>query len=499
MAEEKKKLGYQILICLIETWPFKKGDDPLKAPDTTNMFTEVVNVEIEETYRKLICGASVKFPRGTILHRTLTPTNGWVYDRNTTASMGPDGVITETKNAAPEIQNEAGEWVRVEGAKLAEITDFKVGDRIRISLGYTEDPDIVALTSYNSEGNSIYTNATCLQTYRNHLKVMFEGYITKVSLDTPIELECENLASPLKAISCNKRVGKTTDTVNTFLDDSEGCLNLLEGTGIKLYPKTKASNISLGRIDLSENLVLADVFDQWAKRKVYSFIRFEGDTPYIAVGRPYFSNLEGSNNDSLLTVGEIESSIPTIHFDWDVAKNDLKLMNTDIRFVAVEAQCLEQAEGRDKFYKIVVIRNPDYDPNNPDSKEYRTVNEVKITKKGLKLGKKVQTNNSDKVDLNKYTVIPYMSRKIDCPHDELLEEAIKYLEAYNPNGIEGSLTLFGDLYLTAGRKVELVDNIHSAKNGFYFVDEVKTEFGIRGFRQTIKLPYCISRANEQQK
>lgn len=494
MVPVDDRSDYRILICLIEIWPFSEGDDPLKEPDSPTLFAEVEHIEIEETYRKLICGASVKFPRGTILHRTLTTKNGYIYDRNTTAVLNKDGVITETKNVTPKIKNDAGEWVDVEGAKLAEIDDFKIGDRIRISLGYTTKPEVAAWASYNAEGQSIYTDKETLKNYKKELKVMFNGYITKVSLDTPIELECENLASALKMITCPKRKGKATDTVATFLDESSGCLNLLKNSGIKLYPKTKASNINLGKIDLTEDLVLADLFDIWAKRKVYSFIRFEGDTPYIAVGRSYFSNAE---NDSILKLGEPNSDVPVIYFDWNVAKNDLTLMSTDKKFVAVEAQCLEQAEGRDKFYKITVIRNPKYDPNDPNSKEFRTLNEIKITKKGLKLGKKVQTDSKDTVDLKKYTVIPYMSKKVDCPHDELVAEAIKYLESYNPNGIDGSLVLFGDLNLTAGIKVRLVDDIHSGKNGYYFVDEVKTTFGVDGFRQTIKLPYCIQRDNEQ--
>lgn len=185
MVEVSDRTDYRILICLIEIWAFNEGDDPLKEPESPKLFAEVEQIEIEETYRKLICGASVKFPRGTILHRTLTPANGWIYDKNTTATLGADGVITEFKNTTPQIKDENGEWVPVEGAKLAEIEDFKKGDRIRISLGYTKDPEIVALTSYNADGKSIYTDSSLLQKYRKELKVMFNGYITKVS---PIRL-----------------------------------------------------------------------------------------------------------------------------------------------------------------------------------------------------------------------------------------------------------------------------------------------------------------------
>lgn len=84
MVPVDDRSDYRILICLIEIWPFQEGDDPMKELDSPTLFAEVEHIEIEETYRKLICGASVKFPRGTILHRTLTPQNGYIYDKVTT-------------------------------------------------------------------------------------------------------------------------------------------------------------------------------------------------------------------------------------------------------------------------------------------------------------------------------------------------------------------------------------------------------------------------------
>lgn len=61
------------------------------------------------------------------------------------------------------------------------------------------------------------------------------------------------------------------------------------------------------------------------------------------------------------------------------------------------------------------------------------------------------------------------------------------------NGIEGTLTLFGDLHLKTATKVELVDNRYPGKNGYYLVEEVYTTFGNKGYRQRIKMPYCIKR------
>ena len=66
------------------------------------------------------------------------------------------------------------------------------------------------------------------------------------------------------------------------------------------------------------------------------------------------------------------------------------------------------------------------------------------------------------------------------------------------NGIEGTLTLFGDYNtLTSGERVVLLSEFQPEKNGWYIIEEVHTVFGVNGYRQTIKLPYCIARAKEK--
>jgi hypothetical protein len=100
-----------------------------------------------------------------------------------------------------------------------------------------------------------------------------------------------------------------------------------------------------------------------------------------------------------------------------------------------------------------------------------------------------------KLDDN-YQVIEYISKNQGLTHDQLLDEAIEFYKHYNINGIDGSLTLFGDFALHSTDVVQLQDNRYSAKNGIYFIDEVTTSFGTGGYRQTIKLPYCIQRDGE---
>ena len=71
------------------------------------------------------------------------------------------------------------------------------------------------------------------------------------------------------------------------------------------------------------------------------------------------------------------------------------------------------------------------------------------------------------------------------------------MESYNMNGIEGNLTLFGDLHLHTATKVQLTDKRYPGKNGVYLVDEVFTTFGVGGYRQRITLPYCIKRDKQE--
>ena len=43
-------------------------------------------------------------------------------------------------------------------------------------------------------------------------------------------------------------------------------------------------------------------------------------------------------------------------------------------------------------------------------------------------------------------------------------------------GIEGSLTLFGDLYIRTAQQVELIDRRYPGKNGVYLVDIDKPDY-----------------------
>lgn len=180
-----------------------------------------------------------------------------------------------------------------------------------------------------------------------------------------------------------------------------------------------------------------------------------------------------------------------IYFNYHVAESNLKVLKVDPKFLAVTAKALGADE---KFFEVTVRLNPDYDASKSGSKEFQTINATQISKKTHKLTGNTTASGAGtktKVDLSTYTVVPYMSPNMRINSDKLVEEAIEYFKGYNLNGITGSVTLFGDFGLPSAVQVELIDDRNPSKNGVYIVEEVKTTFSTKGYRQVIKIPYRV--------
>lgn len=417
-------------------------DNPIVIKDAIEI-TEVTEIEIHESYKKLIGTAKISFPKGTLYKSTVIGAmtlEGKDASKITTEIM-QDGVIIEKRNSHSAVED----------------TTFKIGQRVNIKLGYN--------------GN---------------LKNMFDGYITAYNSDSQFEIECENMAYKLKLKQAPKFETPMKTSVNDLLGEKYG---LLKDTGFEIHSDTKKFDIQIGKVKITDNFTVADILNEWSKFKVYCFLKYDADSPdnmpTIAVGRPYSSSKSQP-------VFPNEGTGPyKIYFDYHVASNNLKILKVDPKFLAVTGKVLGSDE---KFFEVTVRLNPEYDPNDPGSKEFQTVNATQITKKrAQKTGNKTASGaeTKTKVDLSTYTIVPYMSPNMRIDSDKLVEETIEYFRNYNLNGIEGHLTLFGDFGLTTAVQVELIDNRNSSKNGVYLVDEVTTTFGVNGYRQKLTLPQKI--------
>lgn len=407
------------------------------------VLTEVKEIEINETYKKLINTAKVVFPKGTVFKSTIigkVTMEGKDASRITTEVM-EDGIIIEKRSSQSVVNG----------------TTFKVGQRISIALGY----------------NGV-------------LKKMFEGYITAYNSENIFELSCENMAYKLKLKQAPKFETPIKGTkVNDVLGEK---YNLLKDTGFSIHSETKRFDIEIGKVKITDNFTVADVLSDWSKYKVYCFLKYDekspDNMPTIAVGRPY------SSYKSQPTFPKDSAQGPfKIRFDYHVANSELKVIKTDPAFLAVTGKALGSDE---KFFEVTVRLNPDYDPQVKGSKEFQTINATQISKKTHKVTGNTTAEGAQtktKVDLSTYTIVPYMSPNMRIDSNKLVEESIEYFRSYNLNGVTGKLMLFGDLALNSAVQVELIDDRNPSKNGVYLVEEVTTKFGTQGYRQSVTLPY----------
>lgn len=408
------------------------------------VLTEVEEVEINESYKKLIGTAKIVFPKGTVFQSTVignATIEGKDAGRITTEIM-QDGVVIE-KRSTQQAMNEVS---------------FKVGQRVKIELGY----------------NGL-------------LKTMFEGYISAYNSASKFEIHCENMAYKLKLKQAPKIETPASTSVNDVLGEKYG---LLKDTGFVIHSETKRFDIQIGKVKITDNFTVADVLSEWSKYKVYCFLKYDENSPdnmpAIAIGRPY-----SSSKSQPVFPKDSEAKPFRISFNYHVAQDGLKVVKTDPKFLAVTGKALGSDE---KFFEVTVRLNPDYDPTVAGSKEFQSVNATQISKKTYKVTGNTTAEGAQtktKVDLSTYTIVPYMSPNMKINSDKLVEETIEYFKNYNLNGITGSITLFGDLALNTAVQVKLVDDRNPSKNGIYITEEVTTTFGVQGYRQKVTIPYKV--------
>lgn len=501
-----------ILVCQIKIWK-ANGTDWFSIPSANQCLTirECESIEISDSSKELINKATVRFPRGTVIslsskkdknvksgnkENSTEKTNNLKDTNNdgdvtstSTAQFSDDGIST-TSMAVNYDDKGLIDFNRSKTEKaLLSPNDVAVGNRIEIRLGYAYSE--IEFNKMNMADND------------PNMNVAFTGFITAVSVDTPLELECTNMAHVLTAVSTPNISVKSTLFIKDFLDD-DGKYHLLKGTGISLSEASKNSTISVSGGSISNNLTIADVLTEWSKSGVLCIMETKSNgTAQLRVGLTYYAGKDGGklpNNDKkYITYNGGNNSVMLIQFDWDVAQDKLSLKRNDKKYLAVEAQ------GRTKdnqFFKLTIRKNPNSDDEGwmvDSDGQFQVVNrrKVKDRKKmkyvdGTFSTKMIEGHLTDSVKLDKYNVIHYLSTKIGITEEELIEEAKQYWANYNPNGISGSLVIFGDLFIKPTDIVGLVDVRQPEKNGYYYVESVNTTFGINGYRRELKIPFKIA-------
>lgn len=501
-----------ILVCQIKIWK-AKGNDWFSIPTANQCLTirECESIEVSDSAKNLINKAVVRFPRGTVIslssHKDKSVVTGDLTDltenfedlkkannngdllTTSTALFNQDGVST-TSIAANYDDKGLIDFNRTKNEiALLSPNDVAIGNRIEIRLGYAySEQEFEKMNTADSDPN---------------LDVVFTGFITSVSVDTPLVLECTNMAHILASVSTPNISAKATLMVKDFLDD-DGEYHLLKDTGIPLAASSKGSTIAVSGGSISNNLTIADVLTEWNKSGVLCMMETKSDgSVQLRVGLTYYAGKGGGglpNNDKkYITYNGGNNTIKLIQFDWDVAQDKLTLKRNDKKYLAVEAQ------GRTKenqFFKLTVRKNPDPDDEgwmiDADS-QFQIVNRRKVKdRKKMKFingtwsTKRIEGHLTDAAKLDKYNVIHYLSTKVGITEEELIEEAKQYWANYNPNGISGSIVIFGDLFIKPTEIVGLIDVRQPEKNGYYYVEAVNTTFGINGYRRELSIPFKIA-------
>lgn len=501
-----------ILVCQIKIWK-SNGIDWFSIPKADQCLTirECESIEISDSAKDLINKAIVRFPRGTVISLS-SKKDGKVKSGNEEDSTEQTGTLKNTNNDGDVISKSTAQFSedgtsttsmavsyddkglidfnrsKTEKALLSP-NDVAIGNRIEIRLGYAYSE--VEFNQMNTTDND------------KRLNIAFTGFITAVSVDTPLEIECTNMAHVLSTVSTPNISEKATLPVKDFLDD-DGKYHLLKGTGIELAECSKGLDISVSGGAISNNLTVADVLEEWNKGGVLCVMDIQNDgSVRLRVGLTYYAGKGGGklpNNDKkYITYNGGDNTVMLIQFDWDVAQDKLSLKRNDKKYLAVEAQ------GRTKnneFFKLTIRKNPDMDDEGwmiDSDSQFQVINRRKEkNKKKMKYAdgtlstKAIEGHLTDPVKLDKYKVINYISTKVGITEKELIEEAKQYWAEYNPNGISGSIVIFGDLFVKPTDIVGLVDVRQQEKNGYYYVQSVNTTFGVNGYRRELKIPFKIA-------
>lgn len=496
MAETRKD-DLAILVCQIKVWD-------VVAPNWWNIpsiysclyLHEVESIEVTESYKDLVGTCVIRFPRGTIVSKLTKP--GSVTTGNKTdfmiekdlrlATAGGDSLVPgagmyDGGNHTTPIQAVRDDIGIIEVARgkdyhIATPNDFAIGNRIQIRCGYVYS------------GKAYRADEIINEDAAPELKTIFTGIITGCSVTSPLEVECENMATILKKTSCRNLVTKGNYTVQDFLK-ANGKFDLLKGTGIPLSPATKNVQIDLGKVDMSENLTVADVITSWQKAGVMAYME-TGDSgvSQLRVGKAYFNGdggLQASNPD-YISYNDGVSAVTFIYGDWDVVEDNLQISRIDKKFLAVVA---DGVTTDDKAFKLTLRKDPGGDDKTDawDVVNERTVRPKKKLKSkgGTVIGQKLKS----KVDMSKYMTVRYHSQSAKTPL-KLLEEAKVFWKKYSPNGVSGSITIFGDKVIRPSDVIGLIDKRQPEKNGYYIVESVTTRFGVDGYRRELKLPYRLA-------
>ncbi len=239
-------------------------------------------------------------------------------------------------------------------------------------------------------------------------------------------------------------------------------------------------------MSITEKVSVADLLYNWKNSNLYCKLSRDGKTLFVGG----FSVSEDDWKTDKARIDYVEEPvIEYIQSDWDVVSDGLQVTHIDKEFIVINAKAKVKDEkssrANDKKDFRVLVGKVDGEFRH-DIHDYRVRKRQKRKK-----GQSAQPEVVSKFDPKKYTFVDYSPINVK-DMDSLIKMAEEYWDSYSPNGISGSLTIFGNMFIEPTQIIGLIDVWNPEKNGHYFVESVKTSFGVNGFRQTLNIPYKMS-------
>lgn len=476
-----------ILVCQVKVWQ-ATGPDYWTVPQDCLCANEVVSIEVHKSYKELLSTAVVRFPMGAIVstksnfetekgveqdYKEMTAsgevmTQGVRTDKDGTPLLGISTTMRD--NGVLEVKPDSKKY------GLMDRQDLQIGSRIQILAGY-----VYSQEEYRQE----------IDTDCKNLELIFNGFIEKCSFSTPLEIHCEGFGSLFKKITCMQAGKDATYTVQDFFKDG-GKFDFLKNTGIKLSKANIETDISLGKVPMTNQLVVADVLDEWRKCGLACYISDTRDGAELRIG--YVRATEDSISDQTDVAYSDMRKTRIIQTDWHVANDGLRVAGVDLQFLAVRATG-RTAEGG--ILNLTVRRKKDAESGKED--EFDCVNiQERPKKRAAKKAGNTAPEVKVKADMGTYTIVPFLSKDPAATQESLKKEAIQYYKDYIskyqpdcPTGVSGTLTLFGEVQVQPSDVIGVINPRNPQLNGYYLVESVDIKFGTEGYRKELKIPHKV--------
>jgi hypothetical protein len=307
-------------------------------------------------------------------------------------------------------------------------------DTCTISLPRTKYLKTDATTTANAEDNKkVYAfkeddKVTVKLGYDGKNETRFMGFVKRVNMGIPVEVECEGYSYQLYDIIFSRTY--TSVTVKKLLQD------VTAGTDILLSKEMPDIPLKNVRFKNATGIQVLEWLVKECKLSVY-----------FNFNELYVGTLFGKKQDEI-----------KVHLGWNSVKDDgLKKKEVD------------------KNMKIVI-------------KEKNQAGEVQKVKSDDKNSKRKTTKHRKaRQQIDKYSNEKQVKIKAGIPAQFLKEIAQRLESKENYRGYEGDVTIFLVPYAEKGMVCEITDKVFHERQGRYFVDTVSGEFGEGGGRQTLTL------------